>query len=225
MTGDAPRLIVSPPPAPTPAPSTHGANVIPFCGCGGAYGGATGGGGHWAIEALAPPAVEPLTLEAAKLVLKIDDTIQDALIAGHVVAAREQVERETGRWVARRSVAVWFDGVPASGVLVFPRAPVASVTSVTTYDAAQTPTVVDPGAYQLDASDPPRLVFPAGLPTPSRALAAIRLEVVAAADPAPAWASQACALLLEIWRVPKTDPEIVAAYHAIIDAHYIPGVA
>jgi uncharacterized phiE125 gp8 family phage protein len=50
-----------------------------------------------AIVVVTPPAVEPVTLDEAKLFCRIDGTLQDALVSGLITAAREYCEAYTRR--------------------------------------------------------------------------------------------------------------------------------
>lgn len=57
-------------------------------------------------QIITPPAVEPVSLEEARLHLKIDDdnTVDDTLIEALIVAARQSCEQETGRALITQTV-------------------------------------------------------------------------------------------------------------------------
>ncbi len=188
---------------------------------------------HVAIALRTPPTAEPLTLDAAKLILKVDDAAQDAWIAGQVTAARETLERDTGRWIAAADYTVTYDAIPSTGVLRLPRGPVQTITAIRVFDATGVPATLPPTAYALDgASEPPRLVLAAGTGAPAwyppagvRALGALEVDCTGGSTPAPAWAAQAIALLLELWRVPRAEDATTGAYDALIAPFVIPGLA
>lgn len=104
----------------------------------------------------APPA-EPLTLEEIKLHLRIDSdiTVDDALIEGLIVGAREWVENYIRRSLVIRDVTLRLDAFP--GVILLPRGPVQSVTKI------EVGTFLVPAAsYQVDLHSLPARIAPAG---------------------------------------------------------------
>jgi uncharacterized phiE125 gp8 family phage protein len=185
---------------------------------------------HFAIALRTPPVAEPLSLELAKIVLRVDDPFQDAWIAQQVTAARETVERDTGRWIAEAAYTVTYDAIPAAGVLTLPRGPVLTVEAIRVVDAAGVAVVIPASEYVIDTSEPPRLAlgavsaaswWPAAGVRPRGAL---EVDLVAGETPAPGWAVQAIALLLELWRVPRAEEATTTAYDALIAPYVIPGM-
>ncbi|RSV41531.1 hypothetical protein CA234_09695 [Sphingomonas sp. ABOLE] len=74
------------------------------------------------------PLVEPLTVEQARAQCRIDDDIEDALIAQKITSAREWVERHTGRILAKRTLTM---GFPAWGkALTIYRRPILSIDAI-----------------------------------------------------------------------------------------------
>jgi uncharacterized phiE125 gp8 family phage protein len=111
-----------------------------------------------------PPAEEPLTLDEAKLHLRIvaGDTAEDALVTSAVQAAREYAEESTGRALVTQTWTLTMDAFPTrGGAIALERAPVQSVTSVKYIDAAGTEQALTAGTdYVVDAaSEPARIAL------------------------------------------------------------------
>ncbi len=128
------------------------------------------------------PIVEPITLDDAKLFLRVTLPDEDALITRLITAARVFCEQRTYRPIAPHVCEVFYDRtLNPFGWLTLPVAPVTEVTSITTTDITGVATVVDPATYLVDlASDPPRIGLPtAGFwPFPLRAFQAIAVRLV-----------------------------------------------
>jgi uncharacterized phiE125 gp8 family phage protein len=113
-----------------------------------------------ALSLVTPPAVEPVTLQAAKDHLGVKSASDDALISELIGAAREMAEAFTWRALITQT---WdwtlddFCGL-AGGV---PKAPLQSVTSITYIDGAGAAQVLSPAAYKVDAVSQPGRIVPA----------------------------------------------------------------
>ncbi len=158
------------------------------------------------IKVVTPPSVEPVTLTEAKLHCKVDLTADDDLITALIVAAREEIERQTWRALVTQTLELVLDDWPAGDRLEIPRAPLQSITSVkykdkdgneTTWDSANYLAGVDstPGVLALawDASWPSVDLYP---------VEPIRIRFVAGyglAASVPTSLKQACLLLIAHW--------------------------
>ena len=108
-----------------------------------------------AMTRLTAPAVEPVTLADAKAHLRVTGTDEDALIAGLVSTAREEVEQATGIALISQDWRLYLDDCPSGGIVRLRKHPVQFVQSVTTYDAAGLPVTVTPLADRLDRASRP----------------------------------------------------------------------
>ena len=157
-----------------------------------------------AFKLTTPPASEPVTLDEVKAHARVDTNVDDALLTGLITGARLWAEQYTGRAFIAQSWQLWIDAAPGfddaqwDGIrqgpvtaldianhVKLPRpplVPVASVTSVTTYDDSDNATVWDPSNYFVDAiSEPGRLALRSGAvwPVPGRLTNGICIEYVA----------------------------------------------
>jgi uncharacterized phiE125 gp8 family phage protein len=81
------------------------------------------------------PTVEPVTLEEAKLHLRVSHDSEDALIERLIVSAREHVELITGRAVMRQTWDQKADGFPCwSQPIWIEKPPCSSITSISYVD-------------------------------------------------------------------------------------------
>lgn len=118
----------------------------------------------WKI--ISAPAVEPITLEDARLHLRVtpdDDSPpahpDDTLIMALVSAAREYCERYLMRALAPQTVEVVFDGFPATEIPL-PFSPIDSIVSVTYVDEDGVEQVMDDSLYVLDNDQEPGWLLP-----------------------------------------------------------------
>lgn len=84
------------------------------------------------ITDLMPPDSEPVTLEAAKLFLRIDHDDENSLINDLIRSAREQIETLCSQTlIQRQQQAIWTQ--PFSSCLRFPTNPIQAVSNVVVY--------------------------------------------------------------------------------------------
>lgn len=80
------------------------------------------------------PAVEPVTLAEAKLFCRIDTDADDALVTALIIAARQTVEKQTGRALIEQSWAASLDRLPNALTFELAYRPIMSVTSIRAYN-------------------------------------------------------------------------------------------
>lgn len=128
------------------------------------------------IIELTPPAMEPLTLVEIRAHLRLDTEDEDALLLALAVVAREHLERETGLVLAARDFRLCLDGWPQDGIVTMARGPVRAVTSVTVYDGAGVPQVVDLDGHLLDGEARPARLWLRMAPETAQAMNGIEVE-------------------------------------------------
>lgn len=134
------------------------------------------------------PAAEPVTLEEMKAHLRVTDTASDSYISSLITAARQWAEHYTGVRFVQRSFVWTLDEFPADSrtALIFPVAPVDSVTSVTYLDTNGDSQTWSALLYRLSKDDHfPRLLPAYGESWPSaRDISdAVTVTFVAGYDP------------------------------------------
>lgn len=109
---------------------------------------------------------EPITLEEAKLHVRVDGSLEDTLIDGLITAAREYCENYTGRSFASQSIEYFLNAFPSGGIDL-PRKPIDEVTSICYKDQDGVETALVEGVdYILDV-DSARIALPYGKVWPS----------------------------------------------------------
>jgi uncharacterized phiE125 gp8 family phage protein len=123
-----------------------------------------------AYELVTAPTTEVITLEQAKLHLKVDTSADDDLITMLIMAARNRYEGPYGIYGSAFLTQTWdyfADSFPATG-LEITFGPVQSVEEVGYSDSSGNTVVMDPSAYQVDkVSVPARIVIPGTVPVSS----------------------------------------------------------
>ncbi|MBI2720363.1 MAG: phage head-tail connector protein [Rhizobiales bacterium] len=130
----------------------------------------------------APPAIEPVTLAEAKTHLRVGQADDDEFIGTLIVAARRQIEAQTGLALVSQGWSYFRDAWPECGSVELPLAPLIAVTAVTVYGDDDTSAEIDPAHYYVDrASRPPRLVLRGSRvwPVPGRAGNGIEVALTA----------------------------------------------
>ncbi|KUL96152.1 hypothetical protein DK26_08950 [Bosea sp. WAO] len=130
--------------------------------------------------AIAPPAIEPVSLSEAKDFLRLLASDEDELLGTLITAARLMVEAASGRMLIDQSWRLVLDRWPVGGELRLPLSPVGSIIAARVYDAAGGAQVVVASSLVLvEGTDPPVITISGTVPVPGRDRAAIEIDVVA----------------------------------------------
>lgn len=129
-----------------------------------------------------PPNVLPVSLNQAKLHLRVDSTDEDTDITQKIASATEYVQSATQRQLVTATCIYTADVWPCDGVFRLPLSPVAAINSVKYLDTNGTLTTLSSSAYQTDLrSNPPRITPAFGYSWPALRggdLNAVRVEYV-----------------------------------------------
>lgn len=161
---------------------------------------------RWALAQIEPPAEEPVSLDEAKLHLRVDGDEDDAWINRAISAAREYCEDAQGRAFVSRKLRLSLERWPCGRSIHLPRPPLQSIEAVTYMPADGTTKTLDPSLYVVDAaSEPGAIHLNSDASWPSEKLAPgmpIRIEFRAgygAAPSVPERVKQAMLLLVGHW--------------------------
>lgn len=153
-----------------------------------------------------PPASEPINLAEAKTHLRVDDSVEDALITRLISAARLHGEQLAGRAFITRTLTATLDDWPDDGLIELPYPPLISVVSIIYTDAAGVPTTWPASNYVVDTTSTPgriALAYNKSWPTATlRPLAPIAIQYTAgygAAGNVPDQYKQGLLLLIGAW--------------------------
>ncbi len=178
------------------------------------------------------PAAEPLSRADAKAFLKVEHTDDDTLIDTLIVAARLTVEAAIRRVLITQTWRLALDGWPPGRIVEIPLSPIASIDTVTVYDADGAPEVLSASAYVTDVSSSPARLLIRDTVSPGAAFNGIEIDFTAgygAAAAVPAALVQAIRQLVAHWYetrqpvafggagavVPKTVDALVAPYRVL----------
>lgn len=185
----------------------------------------------WALRRIVDPALEPITLEEAKLQCQVDAdlTEQDSVIRGYIKAAREKAESYCKRsfveqtWkLTARSWPVDMDpeGAASDGILLR-QGPILGIVEISYLTNDGTRTYLTADEYLIDDSDePPRLYppyntcWPSGRCTPGAIEIVYRAGYPSAGSPVdaenvPQLAKQAIGMLVGHWYNNAREDSIV----------------
>lgn len=138
-----------------------------------------------ALKIITGPTVEPVSLQQAKLHLRVigdpsdvSANPEDTYISALIVAARQRAEHLTGRALMPQTLELALDSF--SRVIRLPRPPLASVSSVKYLDVAGNLQTLDPSAYIVDDhSEPACLLASDAWPVTKAASNAVLVRYVA----------------------------------------------
>lgn len=153
------------------------------------------------LTLITAPATEPITIDEAKLHLRVDHDSEDTIIDRLITVARRHVELYQRRALITQTWQIWLDEWPQDGAKRLPRPPLQSVTSAKYYGTDDTEYTFDEYSVDTD-SEPGRVYLNYGESWPSTTLRpahAIVIEYVAGygdADDVPRNVVQAMLLLI-----------------------------
>lgn len=103
------------------------------------------------ISVTVPPAVEPITVDEAKLHSRIDQTVEDSLITRLITVARIQCEDIAARKFITQTLQGGLECWPQDGIIQLPWLPAQSVSSITYIDINGATHTVNSAIYAFDA--------------------------------------------------------------------------
>ena len=107
---------------------------------------------RYGLVQLTAPSHEPITLEEAKVFLRLDTEDHDFLLLSLITAAREHIEMYTRRQLVTARYQLTMDDWPRAGIFKLPRPPLIHVERVNYIDGENVVQTVDPANYSVDMS-------------------------------------------------------------------------
>jgi uncharacterized phiE125 gp8 family phage protein len=104
------------------------------------------------FKVITPPVAEPITLEEAKMHLRVVEPDEDALIERLISAARGMLEQRTNRRLMAQTIEFV---LPAWGGFIIPTAPLVALGEISYVDAAGAPQVLDDTLLYVDTYHEP----------------------------------------------------------------------
>ncbi len=101
------------------------------------------------------PAVEPVSVDEAKLHLRIIGSDENAYLEALIKAARQKVELDTGRALITQRWKAILDDFPGSRFIVLPKTPLSSVVSVKYYNSSGVLTTISSADYLVHTATTP----------------------------------------------------------------------
>ena len=114
-----------------------------------------------ALTIYSEPAQEPVSLAEQKIQSRVSTDADDALLSLYITAARQNCEQFQARAYITQTWDLTLDDWPADGCIYAPRAPLASVTSITYVDDAGTTQTLSSSLYTVDTKSEPGRIYPA----------------------------------------------------------------
>jgi uncharacterized phiE125 gp8 family phage protein len=178
----------------------------------------------YSLRVITPPTAEPVTLAETRTHLRVTHSYHDSLIAGYIFTARQWIEDVTGRAFLTKTLEMTMDAFPWDGVILLPRTPVASISSVKYVDGAGVLQTIDSADYQLDANTIPSRLVPAyekSWPTPRGTVGCVQVRFVAGGTDMPWPLRQAILLHVEGQYDPEQRDKNMQAVDSLISPYKV----
>jgi uncharacterized phiE125 gp8 family phage protein len=108
-----------------------------------------------------PPTSEPITLEEAKLHLRVDSNVEDTLITALIKSARSKVENDTWRSLITQTWKLNMDTDEVKTFTGVTKSPIQSITHIKYFDINVIQKTLSTGSYQVDIlNEPARIKIP-----------------------------------------------------------------
>jgi len=181
---------------------------------------------------LTAPAVEPLSLAAAKAFLRVEHDADDAIIAALVSAARNHVEALTRNALIVQTWRLVLDRWPDGGRITPRFGPLRALAAVRVLSAANEASAIDAETFVIDRAAGVIVAPGWSLPPPGRGIAGIELDIEVgfgtAATDVPPTLLQAIRMLVAHWydnrgliAIGQSVAMMPASVNAMISSHRV----
>jgi uncharacterized phiE125 gp8 family phage protein len=191
------------------------------------------------IKISTAPAIEPVTVTELKTYMRLDGSAYDAMLSGYITAAREAVEKHTGRTFISTVYELYMDSFPAyGGCIELIRPPVQSIASIHYNQASDgVLTLLAPSKYMTDVvSQRPRIqpAYGESWPSARDMINAVKVTYTGGYGASAAAVPETLkicikALASDLFEHPESNVEVTLnesnAYKFMLNAYTIQGVA
>lgn len=115
--------------------------------------------GVWKITTA--PAAEPVSLDEAKLQLRITDDVENELVERLIGFCRRRAEDIADRSLITQKISYRLDAWPSGDLILLPRSPVSAIDSIKYIDTAGVEQTLAAAVYSLDSYSIPARLQPA----------------------------------------------------------------
>lgn len=109
----------------------------------------------YGLRLVAAPTIDPVSLAEARAHCRIDESADDGLVAGYILAARAYIEQVTGLSLISQTWEMTLEDFPSEDHIYLPRNPVSSITSIQYFDATNTLQTLSAAQYEIDTAQVP----------------------------------------------------------------------
>ena len=107
---------------------------------------------EYGLRLVTGPTIEPVSLAEIRAHCRVDESADDGLLAGYILAARAYLEATTGLSLVSQTWEMTLEEWPDEDCIELPRQPVQSITSIQYYDTANTLQTLGAGVYEIDVN-------------------------------------------------------------------------
>jgi uncharacterized phiE125 gp8 family phage protein len=104
------------------------------------------------------PSTEPITLDEAKLFLRVDSNVEDTLISALITTARQKVEADTWRALITQTWKLSLDRDEVKTFIGITKSPIQSVSHVKYFDINVIQQTLSTGTYQSNLLNEPAII-------------------------------------------------------------------
>ena len=122
------------------------------------------------------PTSEPITLEEAKLYLRVDNSVEDSLITTLIVAARKQVESDTWCSLMPQTWKLSLDYNEVKTFTGLTKTPITAISHIKYFDINVVQQTLSTGSYQTNILNEPAIIEITEMPTINKQMNAFEIQ-------------------------------------------------
>lgn len=124
------------------------------------------------------PASEPITLNEAKLYLRVDNNVEDTFITALIKAARSKVENDTWRKMITQTLLLSMDKNEVKRFVGITGSPIQSISHIKYFDINVVQQILSTGSYQSNLLNEPAIIEITDMPEMPDRMNALQIQFV-----------------------------------------------